>query len=170
MRTGPPSIARLFVACAPSDLKYAELIVAKARHDKLPIIFDSFGEGRSTDATWQLECRRRIRACRALVLLLSPRTRASPRAVWQVQCARALNVPVVAISVAFGGDVDPLCDIELDGQSLVGWKWKAITATLIRLATTGSEVQDHPAAVAASACVQEAAAPRTSPNPTGIVA
>lgn len=152
-------VPRLFLACAPSDLKYAEIIVAKARHERLPIAFDTFSEGRATDVSWQLECRRRIRGTRALIAILSPRTRMSPRAVWQVQCARDVGVPVVAISVAFGGEA-PESDAILDPDSVLGWKWKTMAAMFVRL--TRPVAPDEPVTQP-----REVEGPTPAPPPVG---
>lgn len=129
-----PDLPRLFLACAPPDLKYAELIIAKARHERLPLTFDSFMEGRSTDPVWQLECRRRIRAARALIAIVSARTRASPRAVWQVECARKAGVPVIGVSVAFEGDPALGPAAPLDPDALLTWRWKTIASMMMRVA------------------------------------
>lgn len=129
-------VSRVFLVCAPQDLKYAELIAAKARGDRMPLAFDSFGDGRPSELSWQLECRRRIRSARTAVVLVSPHTSSSARAMWQVRCARQEGVPVLGITLAFDDTAGPAQGASVDADALVKWKWKAIAATLTRLATT----------------------------------
>ena len=138
-----PSLPRLFVACAPQDLKFSELIAAKARADRLPLVFDGFGEGRFDEIGWQLECRRRIRSARALVVLMSPHTSESPRALWQVRCARELGLPVVGVTVSFEDGGAGGCGEVVGMESIVGWKWKTIAAMLMRFAAVSAPKSDR---------------------------
>jgi hypothetical protein len=150
----PGSPSRLFLACAPQDTKYAELIASKARQDRLPIEFDSLAEGRSDEIVWQNECRRRINRARAVVVVLSPRTRESVRAMWQVNYAREAGRPVAGITVSFDDDRDRSQAGVLESSSIVGWKWKIISAVLQHLVAgpspgresddRGIAASDHP--------------------------
>lgn len=133
MSDATPSV-RMFLACAPQDLKFAELITARARADQLPIAFDTLGEGRTDEIGWQLECSRRIRGARVIVVLVSPHTRGSARVKWQVQCARELGLAVLGITVGFGDEAESEGEALVSGGPVVGWKWKTIAATLMRLA------------------------------------
>lgn len=136
---------RVFIACAPSDLKFAEIIIAKARGDRLPLAFDGMGEGRTDEVGWQLECRRRIRAVRVLVVLVSPHTTGSVRVRWQVRCARELGVPVLGITVGFDDEAQPGTEGVAAGESVVGWKWKTIAATMMRFAADPAPTGTAPA-------------------------
>ncbi len=138
-----PSLPRLFVACAPQDAKFSELIGAKARADRLPLVLAGFGEGRVDEIGWQLECRRRIRSARALVVLISPHTSGSPRALWQVRCARELGLPVVGITVSFEDEIEGGRGEVVGMESIVGWKWKTIAAMLMRFATVSAPKIDR---------------------------
>jgi hypothetical protein len=129
------SLPRVFIACAPQDLKYAEVITARARGDQLPVRFDGFGEGRVDEVGWQLECRRRIRSSRVVVVLVSPHSRESRRALWQVACAREHGIPVVGITVTFDDEAERARGAPVGEESLVGWKWRTIAATLMRFAS-----------------------------------
>jgi len=146
-----PTRPRLFVACAPQDLKFSELIVAKARADRLPLVFDGFGEGRVDEIGWQLECRRRIRSARAVVVLVSPHTRESPRALWQVVCARELGLPVVGVTVSFEDADERGCGEVVGMESIVGWKWKTIAGMLMRFAGVSAPKADPAGTEAAPA-------------------
>lgn len=135
MPASDPPVPRVFIASAPHDLKYAEVIVAKARADRLPVAFDQFPDGRPSDVSWKLECRRRIRSAGAMLVLVSPHTSQSTRALWQVQCARELGVPVVGVTVSFDDEAERERGAAVGADALVGWKWKTIAATVVRLAT-----------------------------------
>jgi len=136
MPTSPDS-PRVFLASAPQDLKFIELLTAKALADRLPLVFETMGEGRTDEIGFQLECRRRIRAARVLVVVVSPHTSESKRVKWQVECARELGLQVVGITVGFESETGaaPAKDAIGSGEAIVGWKWKSIAATLMRFAS-----------------------------------
>jgi hypothetical protein len=125
-------LPHVFIACAPPDIKYAELIMARTRSDQLPLRLAMFGEGRFTDADWQLECRRRITSASAVLVLMSCHTRRSPRALWQMRCARDHGVPVVGLTVMPIDEGPEPGDAPVEAQTLIGWRWKTIVATLMQ--------------------------------------
>ncbi len=130
----PASVPHVFIACAPPDLKYAELIISRARSDRLPLRLGMFGEGRFTDTDWQLECRRRIASAKAVLVLVSMHTRRSPRALWQVRCAREQGLPVVGLIVAPANGPSHAAEAPVEAQASIGWRWKTIAATLMQFA------------------------------------
>ncbi|MBE2215844.1 MAG: TIR domain-containing protein [Opitutaceae bacterium] len=133
-------------------MKYAEIVTAKASADRLPLLFDGMGEGRTDEIGWQLECRRRIRGARVVVVLVSPHTAESTRVRWQVQCAREIGVPVLGITVSFGPEVEPGRGLAAGDSvdscgSVIGWKWKTVAATLMRfVAGPDKDIRDGKAA------------------------
>jgi len=134
----PSTPPRVFIACAPQDHKYAELVTTRARSERLPVEFVGMDEGRTDEVGWQLECRRRVRSSRVLIVLISPLTGESTRVKWQVQCARELGVPIMGITLAFGEKADARSsdDAIQPEATIIGWRWKVIAATLMRFATT----------------------------------
>jgi hypothetical protein len=71
---------------------------------------------------WKIECRRRIRKCDGMIVLLSKNTWHSSGSRWEINCAKEECVPVVGMHIkrTKKGAKPP----ELKGKKTFEWTWE----------------------------------------------
>jgi len=113
---------RVFISFAMEDEKYRNYLVGQAKNDRTPFTFaDMSVKEPWDDAVWQEKCRKRIRKCDGMIVLLSKNTWRSKGARWEIRCAKEEGVPVIAMHVKKNDKAAKLP--ELGNSKVMEWSW-----------------------------------------------
>lgn len=123
--------SRIFLSFAEEDKPYREFLLTPARLKKLPIEFVDMTPKRTQDESWKSQTRRAVEGCDAMIALLSWKTLTAPGAQWEMQCARAAQLPMMGLYI--DGERRPTVPRELAGRRVVEWNWEEVSAFLAQL-------------------------------------
>ena len=113
---------RVFISFAMEDAKYRNHLVGQAKNGRSPFTFtDMSVKAPWDDAVWQEKCRKRIRKCDGMIVLLSKNTWRAKGARWEIKCAKEEGVPVIAMHVKKNDKAAKLP--ELGNSKVIEWSW-----------------------------------------------
>jgi len=120
---------RIFVSFAMEDKTYRDFLVGQAKNEKSPFEFVNMSVLEPWDTQWKTNCRSRIKGCDGMIALVSKNLARATGALWEVNCAKDENIPVLGVYCA---TIDRPTSLpsEFFGVKVVGWTW-ANTATFI---------------------------------------
>lgn len=116
---------RVFVSFAIEDSRYRDLLVSQARNSKSPFDFmDMSVKEPWPQHRWKTECRKKIRKCEKVIVLLSKNTWHSSGSRWEIKCARQERKPILGVHIKKydKGAIPP----ELKGKRVTEWNWHAL--------------------------------------------
>lgn len=123
---------RVFISFAMEDEKYRNYLVKQAKNDRSPFTFTDMSVKEPWDeAVWQEKCRKRIRNCDGMIVLLSKNTWRSKGARWEIKCAKEEGVPVIAMHVKKRNKAAKLP--ELGNSKVIEWSWDNLEDRIGRL-------------------------------------
>jgi hypothetical protein len=120
---------RIFVSFAIEDIRYRDLLVGQARHDRSPFSFVDMSVKEPWDSMWKTNCRSKIRGCDGVIALVSKNTAKGTGALWEISCAKEETVPVRGIYIQ-SDDKPSILPTELSGVRVVDWTWSGIKSFL----------------------------------------
>jgi hypothetical protein len=122
---------RAFISFASEDMGSRNFLVRQSRWSKTPWTFED-GSLRVPfdDAVWKKRTRPLIERSDVLILLIGKDTYRAPGAIWEVECARELSLPIFGIQIDRNnpGRI-PNC---MRGISVVYWDFDSIQSELDR--------------------------------------
>ena len=122
---------RIFLSFAEEDKPYREFLVTPARERNRPVEFIDMTPKRVRDPHWKDQCRSAVRACDAVIALLSWKTLTAEGARWEMQCAREARLPMIGLYL--DGERRPTVPREMEGRRVLEWSWKQVAAFLDEL-------------------------------------
>lgn len=113
---------RVFVSFAIEDKKYRNFLVKQSKDPKSPFEFKDMSvyEPWQNDE-WKRKCRKKIKSCDGMIVLLSKNTWRAGGARWEMKCASEEGIPSKAIHIHKNnkGAIPP----EFDGE-VMEWTWE----------------------------------------------
>lgn len=123
---------RIFISFAKEDIHLRDLLVGQAKNDKSPFEFVDMSVKEPWDSMWKTNCRRKIKGCDGVLIIITNNTKNADGALWEVNCAEEEYIPTYGI---WGTHDNHPCRLpeELDSVTIVAWKWENIKNWLDRL-------------------------------------
>lgn len=122
---------RVFTSFAVEDKNIRDLFVGQAKHDRVPYEFIDMSVKQPWDNEWKSQCRTRIRSCSAMIVLISKHLKNASGAIWEIECAKQENIPILGVYMSGCGILDS--PDELLGIKKVNWTWADIGAFINNL-------------------------------------
>jgi hypothetical protein len=123
---------KLFISFAIEDKRYRDFLVAQSKNARSPFSFEDMSVKKPwEESEWKRQCRKKIRSCDGVIVLLSKKTWHSSGLRWEVKCAREEGVKIrgMHISKDYRGAIPP----ELQGIKIVDWNWENIDSFIRKL-------------------------------------
>jgi hypothetical protein len=79
--------------------------------------------GSSSASPWKTNCRQRVKGCDGVIALLSENVKNADGARWEIKCAIADGVPIIAVHIFTDDSYVPP---ELNGAKAIAWTWDGI--------------------------------------------
>jgi hypothetical protein len=120
---------KLFVSFAVEDSKYRDFLVAQAKNEKTPFSFiDMSVKQPWNESEWKRKCRKKIKSCDGMIVLLSKKTWHSGGSRWEIKCANEEGVPVIGMHIKKNdkGAIPP----ELEGSRIIEWSWDNLSQSI----------------------------------------
>ncbi len=120
---------KIFISFAKEDEKYRDYLVDQAKRSNSPFDFIDMSVKRPwKEYEWKEKCRRKIKKCDGMIVLISKKTWNSSGARWEIKCAKEENIDIVGMHIQKNnkGSVPP----ELKGKRIIEWTWKNLERTI----------------------------------------
>ena len=116
---------RVFISFAFEDKNMRDLLVGQARNENTPFEFMDMSVKKPWDNAWKTQCRKRIKGCHGVIILVSKNTAKANGALWEIKCAHEEGVPFMPI---YAKNDDKGCRLppELQGKRIYDWSWPNI--------------------------------------------
>lgn len=113
---------KVFISFAIEDIRYRGFLVSQAKNNRSPFDFRDMSVKQPwPDRIWKRECRKQIRECDAMIVLLSKNTWRSSGARWEIKCGREEGLRMIGMHIKRDdkGAIPP----ELRGKRIIEWDW-----------------------------------------------
>ena len=115
---------RIFTSFAIEDERKRDLFVGQARNEKVPYELVDMSVKKPWDSYWKTNCRRKIRGCDGVIVLITEHLKKADGAIWEVKCAKEEDKPILGVYMK--GMTLINTPNELNGIKKVTWKWDKI--------------------------------------------
>jgi hypothetical protein len=116
---------KIFISFSIEDQKFRDFLAGQSKLEDSPFEFHDLSVKKAwEEEEWQQKCQERLKSCDAVIVLLSNNTWHSAGVRWEVKCALALKMKVLAIHV-YNNDryaIPP----EFKGVIVSAWTWDNI--------------------------------------------
>ncbi len=116
---------RVFISFAVEDKNMRDLLVGQADNENTPFEFMDMSVKKPWDNAWKTQCRKRIKRCHGVIILVSKNTIKADGAHWEIKCAQEEGIPVMAM-YASNDDKGCRLPVELKGKRIHNWSWPNI--------------------------------------------
>ncbi len=116
---------KVFISFAIEDKRYKVFLVSQAKNEKSPFEFTDMSVKEPwSNNVWKRECRKRIRECDAMIVLLSKNTWHAGGTRWEIRCAREERIKLIGMHIKKDdkGAIPP----ELEGKRIIEWNWEKL--------------------------------------------
>ncbi len=116
---------KVFISFAIEDKKFRDFLVGQSKRDNTPFSFIDMSVKEAWDEDkWKMECRKRIKKCDSMIVLLSKNTWHSSGSRWEIKCASEERLRMIGMHITKDnkGAIPP----ELSGKKIIEWSWKNI--------------------------------------------
>jgi hypothetical protein len=123
---------KIFVSFAVDDNKYRDFLVAQAKNEKTPFSFiDMSVKQPWNESEWKRKCRKKIKSCDGMIVLLSKKTWHSGGSRWEIKCANEEGIPVIGMHIKKNdkGAIPP----ELKGSRIIEWSWDNLSKSINKI-------------------------------------
>lgn len=113
---------KVFISFAIEDKKYRDFLVSQAKNSKTPFdLIDMSVKEPWPEKEWKRQCRKKIKQCDSMIVLLSKNTWHSAGTRWEIKCGREERIRMVGMHVKKDdkGAIPP----ELQGKRIIEWSW-----------------------------------------------
>ena len=116
---------RLFVCYASQEKADFDQFIKESVKEKITydLVYTEDKEPQSD--VWRAETSERIDSCNGVVVLISPKTKISEDAFWEMKCSKDLKKPIIAVFVGEAGIRDKPMD--LTGVFTMVMAWDRLT-------------------------------------------
>jgi hypothetical protein len=123
---------RAFISFAAEDAQARDLFVGQSRHPDTPWEIADYSLHEPFENAWKAKTKPRIKGCDVVVLLIGRGTHEARGALWEVETAQELGVPVFGIHISKDdrGKL-PGC---MFGRPVINWTWKGIARQIKKAA------------------------------------
>ena len=123
---------RIFISFAIEDIDYRKHLVAQAKNERSPFYFIDMSVKKAWEQhEWQEMCRKKIKRCDGMIVLLSKNTWKSSGSRWEIKCAVEEKIPVLGMHIfkKDKGAIPP----ELPTNKVIEWTWDNIEKELNKM-------------------------------------
>jgi len=117
---------RIFISFAIEDKHLRDLLVGQAKNEKSPFEFVDMSVKQPWDTQWKTNCRRKIKGCDGVLVIVTKNTKNADGQLWEVKCAKEEIVPRRGI---WGYKIDHPASLpsELEKVKIMNWTWTNIS-------------------------------------------
>lgn len=90
-------MARVFISFAIEDKILRDFLVGQKNNTRTAIEFTDYSVKEPWNSSWKTNCRARIKACRAVVGIITVNTPKADGQLWELKCAIEEGVPLMLI-------------------------------------------------------------------------
>ena len=120
---------KIFISFAKDDERYRDYLVEQAKEERSPFSFIDMSVKRPwKENEWKEKCRKKIKKCDGMIVLLSNKTWHSKGARWEIKCAKEENVEVIGMHIK--KNRKGAIPSELKGNRIIEWNWKNLKKTI----------------------------------------
>lgn len=123
---------RIFISFAIEDEQYRDYLVKQAKNVRSPFSFVDMSVKKPWDETeWKQKCRRKIKSCNGMIVLISKNTWNSKGARWEIECAKEEGLPVIGMHIKKNkeGEIPP----EMRDKKVITWTWDNLANIIKRI-------------------------------------
>jgi hypothetical protein len=116
---------KVFISFAIEDKRYRDFLVSQAKNDRTPFDFiDMSVKEPWQDDEWKRQCRKKIKKCDSMIVLLSKNTWHSSGSRWEIKCAKEERLRILGMHVKKNdkGAIQP----ELHRRKIIDWSWDSL--------------------------------------------
>jgi nucleoside 2-deoxyribosyltransferase len=113
---------RIFISFSMKDEKYRDDLVRQSKKEHSPFNFTDMSVKKPwAEEKWKKECRKRIKSCDAVIVLLSKNTWHSSGTRWEIRCAKEEEIPIYGMHIKKKnrGAIPK----ELEDSEIITWSW-----------------------------------------------
>lgn len=116
---------KIFISFAIEDKSARDLLVGQSRNENTPFEFMDMSVKEPWSSAWKTQCRKRIKSCHGVIVLISKNTFKANGVSWEVKCAKEEGLPIKSI---YARKDAKGCRIpnELNGRHIYKWSWENI--------------------------------------------
>ena len=123
---------KVFVSFAIEDRKYRDLFVGQSVNSSTPFSFNDMSVKEPWNSAWKTKCRKRIKSCNGVIVLLSENALTASGVLWEVKCAIEEDMPILIIFTGRKIGKKRLPEV-FRGLKTNPWKWDVINEFLSNL-------------------------------------
>ena len=113
---------RIFISFSMKDEKYRNDLVRQSKKERSPFSFIDMSVKKPwAEEKWRTECRKRIKSCDAVIVLLSKNTWHSSGTRWEIKCAKEERIPIYGMHIQ--KNKKGAIPTELKGFKIITWTW-----------------------------------------------
>lgn len=115
----------IFISFAIEDKVYRDYLVAQAKDKRSPFTFtDMSVKKKWDDAIWKRQCRKKIKGCDGVIVLLSKNTYHAGGVRWEMKCALQEQIPMIGMHIKKKDEDRGSIPPELDDCNVISWSWE----------------------------------------------
>lgn len=119
---------KVFISFSMRDRGLREMFVGQMKHPDVDYRFKDQSVREPWSKAWKANCRERIQACDAVIILLTRNANEAKGVLWEAKCAVQENKPVCLV---YNQNYKPVClAIELQNIKKIAWTRENITKFL----------------------------------------
>ena len=120
----------IFIAFAGEDEWARDLLVGQGENSRTQIEFKDMSIPQPFDSKWKTHCRKVIKNCDGMIVMLSTHTRGAEGARWEMRCANELGISMIGVhsDKTKKGSIPS----ELSGKKVIEWNWAGIATFIER--------------------------------------
>jgi hypothetical protein len=114
---------KVFISFAIEDKRYRDFLVSQAKNERTPFDFIDMSVKKPWDENeWKRECRKKIKKCDSMIILLSKNTWNSGGSRWEIKCAKEERIRILGMHIKKNdkGAIPP----ELYRRKVIEWNWE----------------------------------------------
>lgn len=117
---------KLFISFAIEDQNLRDLFVGQLSNSKVEYRFNDLSVKEPWTKAWKTECRKRIKKCDGVIILLTKNTMHADGVHWEAKCAQQENVPI-RVMYATKHNRPKKLPKELSNIKFIKWKREAVS-------------------------------------------
>lgn len=123
---------RVFISFAIEDKNIRTLLSGQTHHEKTPFEFMDMSVKKPWDKAWKTECRKRIKRCHGMIVLITKNTKKADGVHWEIKCAQEEGLPIMVMYANNDGRKHILPG-KLKTLRIQKWSWPNINKFIDRL-------------------------------------
>ena len=88
---------RIFISFAIEDANLRDLLIGQAKNENSPFEFVDMSVKDPWDYAWKTNCRRKIKGCDGMLIIVTKNTKNADGQLWEINCAGEESVPRLGI-------------------------------------------------------------------------